>query len=136
MAVVDASVWAARFLRKDRAHERAKAWFARAVDERLVIHVPAVALAELAGAIARQTEQKRGNRLAGEAVAVLQASGAKVVEVSHALASRAAQIAAKHRVRGCDAIYVALAEQLSEPLVSLDAEQLSRGGAVVETIEP
>jgi predicted nucleic acid-binding protein len=123
-------------MQKDRAHERAKAWFARAVDERLVLHVPAVALAELAAAIARQTDRKRATRLAAEAVAVLVDSGTKVVDVSASLGSRAGQIAGTHRLRGCDAIYVALAELLGQPLVTLDVEQLERGAKIIETVEP
>ena len=52
------------------------------------------------------------------------------------LAEQAAAIAAEHRIRGCDALYVALADMLSEPLVTLDRQQLERGAAVVTTRRP
>jgi predicted nucleic acid-binding protein len=46
------------------------------------------------------------------------------------------EIAAAHRVRGCDAIYLALAEQLSDCLVTLAVQQLERGSEVVATRKP
>ena len=56
--------------------------------------------------------------------------------ISLPLAQRAAEIAADYRLRGCDAVYVAPAEQLGDELVTLDQEQLQRGGAVVTTRPP
>ncbi|MEO8084200.1 MAG: PIN domain-containing protein, partial [Ardenticatenales bacterium] len=56
--------------------------------------------------------------------------------VPETLALRAAEIVGTHRIRGCDAVYVALAEQLGEPLVTLDNEQLARGGSLVVTLRP
>jgi predicted nucleic acid-binding protein len=52
------------------------------------------------------------------------------------LAQRAAAIAADHQIRSCDAIYVALAQQLGTELVTLDQQQLERGVAVVTTRIP
>jgi predicted nucleic acid-binding protein len=60
----------------------------------------------------------------------------ELVPISSALAERAATIAADHQVRGCDAIYLALAEQLGDTLVTLDQQQLERGAAVVATRNP
>jgi len=45
-------------------------------------------------------------------------------------------LAAEHRIRGCDAVYVALARQLDMPLITLDRQQLERGAAVVATRVP
>ena len=67
---------------------------------------------------------------------MLRASGVKIVEISVTLAAKAAQIASLHRVRGCDAVYLALSDQLSVPLVTLDNQQRERGAAVVQTIAP
>ncbi len=52
------------------------------------------------------------------------------------MAERAAAIAANHQIRGCDALYVALAEELGDYLVTLDQQQLERGTAVVTTHRP
>jgi predicted nucleic acid-binding protein len=56
--------------------------------------------------------------------------------VSSAMAERAAEIAAAYPVRGCDAIYLALAEHLNDCLVTLDVQQLERGAEVVATRKP
>jgi len=56
--------------------------------------------------------------------------------VTAGLAERAATIAADDQIRGCDAIYVALAEQLDDHLVTLDQQQLERGAAVVTVYKP
>lgn len=136
MPVVDASVWVSRFLRTDVAHERSKKWFAEAAEKQLRLYAPAVVLPEVAAAIARTCEGPNGAELANEALVVLRASGVKIVEVSLSLSIKAAQIASQCRVRGCDAVYIALAEQLSESLVTLDKQQNERGGAVVQTMTP
>jgi predicted nucleic acid-binding protein len=73
--------------------------------------------------------------LAKESLSVLKDSGVKIVDLSVSLATKAAQIASECRVRGCDAVYLALAEQLSESLVTLDKQQHERGGAVVQTVK-
>jgi hypothetical protein len=53
------------------------------------------------------------------------------VPVDEALGGMAAELAATHQIRGCDAVYVALAQQLAAPLVTLDGEQRQRALAVV-----
>ena len=45
--------------------------------------------------------------------------------ITTSIAERAAEIAADYKIRGCDAVYVALAEQLGDELVTLDSEQLA-----------
>ena len=57
-------------------------------------------------------------------------------DVTEALAVRAAEIAAGQKIRGCDSIYVALAEQLEMELVTFDGQQLERAAAVVVTRTP
>jgi predicted nucleic acid-binding protein len=53
-----------------------------------------------------------------------------------AVAKQAARMAAEHRIRGCDAVYVSLADQLSDTLVTLDRQQLERGAALVNARTP
>jgi predicted nucleic acid-binding protein len=45
-------------------------------------------------------------------------------------------LAARCRLRGADAIYVALAEELDQPLVTLDQEILDRSSGVIGTTTP
>jgi len=60
----------------------------------------------------------------------------QLLPVTPALASRAAGIAANHRIRGCEAIYVALADQLDDYLVTWDQQQLERAAAIVNVHPP
>ena len=52
------------------------------------------------------------------------------------LARASAEVAATHRIRGADAIYVALAQRLNLPLVTWDTEQLQRAGQIIEVLTP
>ena len=58
----------------------------------------------------------------------------QLIPVTLAMAEQAASIAAEHRIHGYDAVYVALADQLSDMPVTLDRQQLERGAAL-ETVQ-
>ena len=45
-------------------------------------------------------------------------------------------VAARHRLRGADEVYVATASLFAAELVTLDKEQLARGAGVVRTFRP
>ena len=51
-------------------------------------------------------------------------------------ARRAAEVAARLRLRGADAVYVALAEEFNATLITWDNEMLQRGAAVAPTLTP
>ena len=59
-----------------------------------------------------------------------------LVPVSSMMARRAAELSLELGLHGCDAVYVALAEQRGEPLISLDRRQLERARGVIEAREP
>ena len=91
-------------------------------------------LAEVAAALGRGLGDAE---LADYAVGILRSRRwVDLFPVTQALATRAAKIAAEHKIRGCDAIYVALAQQLGMELVTLDGDQLDRGAAVIKTRTP
>lgn len=130
MSVVDASVYVARLNPLEPGHVRSRAWFDSTPD----LRAPCILLAEVAAAIARGTDDAT---LARQEVAALEADDLVVIEaVDLDLGRRASEIAALHRIRGCDAVYVALAERHGTDLVTLDRQQLERGSAVVTTREP
>jgi predicted nucleic acid-binding protein len=134
MPVVDASVITAYFKRDDVGHVESAAWLRAMVRAGQHITAPTVLLAEVGAAVRRST----GDAMLGHAVVaeLRQLPGLRLVPVSEALAVNAADIAVRHAMRGCDAVYVAVAEQLGETLVSLDAEQLARGRGVVRAVRP
>jgi predicted nucleic acid-binding protein len=91
---------------------------------------PVILLAEVASGLSRGLDD---TALADGVVSLLQSTNlVRLFPVTEALAARAASIASSRRIHGCDAIYVALADQLGEPLVSLDHQQLTRAAGLVE----
>src|SRR4029077_2391947 len=75
--------------------------------------------------------------LADEAVALLREKDfVRLFPVTDALAVNAAGVASARRIRGCDAVYVALAYELGMQLVAWDGQQLERGQGLVEALKP
>ena len=135
MAVIDASVYVALINAQEPEHAASWAWFEAAREAREPLAAPVILLAEVAAALSRGVGDPP--QLALQVVRQLEgASVIELVPVTPPLASRAAAIAASQRIRGCDAIYVALAEQMGARLVTLDAQQLERAAAIVETRRP
>ena len=134
MPVVDASVCGAFFNPRELQHVPSRIWFreARRGDEQVA--APVILLAEVAAALGRGLGDAE---LADDAVGILLSRRwVELFPVTQALSTRAAKIAAEQKIRGCDAIYVALAQQLGMELVTLDGDQLDRGAAVIKTRTP
>ncbi|HEY7270386.1 MAG TPA: PIN domain-containing protein [Dehalococcoidia bacterium] len=126
--MVDASVWLSHLLGSDSNHRTSSRWLGRQLAEQRQLFCPAIALAEVAGAMARETDSDSAGRKAAEFILGL--ANLSIVDVDGDLARAAYEIAAAARLRGMDAIYVALSRTLSLPLVSWDVQQIRRGGAV------
>lgn len=132
--IVDASVWVASVLDKDAHHEVSLAFMHRFVKERQIATVPVLVWAEIAGAVARRTgDTDRGLKAAGLITAQVWVRG---VPLDTSLASESMRLAATLRLRGADAVYVALAATYREPLITLDAEMLERARGVAEVFTP
>jgi predicted nucleic acid-binding protein len=134
MAVVDASVILSSMLPGDPHHEASKAWLVALVAAGNHFTAPAILLSEVAAPISRAHHQPE---LAGQVAHSLAAAPfAGLVPATIPLASRAAAIVADYQIRGCYAVYVALAESLGEELITLDRQQIERAKAVVVTSMP
>ena len=132
--IVDASVWVAMFRDNDVHHDDSVSFLDAAVTKQQDLHLPNLALAEIAGVFARQTGKAR---LATRTVrAILALPRVQRHGLSDALSDRAAALAARCKLRGADAVYVALAEALDEPLITLDQEILDRSTGVIRTVTP
>lgn len=134
MAVLDASVYVALLRATEPAYAQSWDWVrqARGSGERLV--APALLLPEVAAAISRGSRKPLLARRVAELLS--RSALVELIGVTTELARRAASIAADHRLRGSDAVYVALAEELGQPLVTLDRQQLERGSEVVTARRP
>jgi len=101
---------------------------------RITVATPLLALSEVAGAIARQTND---SKLAEKISVFLHAQPwVQFVPLTDALATEAATAAARQRLRGADAVYVALAAQRTLTLVTLDREMLERTKEIVTSVTP
>lgn len=131
MPIVDASVYVAFFKADEVQHVPSRRWLRTASRSDEPIFSPAILLPEVASALGRGLGD---TGLADYAVGLLRSRRfGELLPVTHALSARASKIAAEQRLRGCDAVYVALAQQLGMELVTFDRDQLERGAAVVVT---
>jgi predicted nucleic acid-binding protein len=134
MTVVDASVWVSVFLPQDVHHKAVRRWLEDRLAAEGALVSPVLLLSEVGGAIARQT---RSPETAARALAFIEkVPGLRLVPVDHRLGRAAADLAVRLRIRGADALYVAVAAHLKLPLVTLDAEQRDRAKGVVEVRTP
>ena len=132
--VLDASVWVAALIKNERHHAESASFLSRLVQNRRTAFVPVLVLAEVAGAIARQS---RDTALAETGLRFLRAQGwLSIQPLTESQGETAAAIAAQQFLRGADAVYAALARQLGTPLVTWDIELLERAAAVVPTFTP
>jgi predicted nucleic acid-binding protein len=129
MTVVDASVWVAWLNVKDAHHVEAARLLRECEDAGETLRAPALVVPEIVGALAR-----RGASAAfqAEVLALFKGPSPVLHEVSRELAFEAARLAGAFKLRGCDAVYVALAKSLGERLLTFDAEQAERGLAALQ----
>ena len=124
MYVIDASVHIADARPQEPHHAEARALLAQVAAEDLPVLLPEIVLAEIAAGISRGTGQiALAQRLTG---ALRRVPQFQFVPVEHTLGSLAAEIAARSQIRGCDAVYVALAQQRGAVLITLDRQQRER----------
>ena len=134
MAVIDASVYIALVNAHEREHASSWAWFEQTQKAGESILAPVFLLPEVAAALSRGVgDPALAQRVLRQ---LAQSELIQLIPVTTVMTEQAASIAAEHRIRGCDAVYVALADQLGDVLVTLDRQQLERGAAVVAVREP
>lgn len=134
MPVVDASVIVSVVNPDEPYHNQCRAWLSTVLLSGEQIYAPAIILAEVGAALSRG---KHDQGLAQRAISLLsQETLIQLQPLSVEFSRRTAVIAIEHQIRGCDAVYVALAEQLAAELVTLDNQQLERGGVIVVTKRP
>lgn len=134
MPVVDASVWVSLCHARDRHHKKSKSWLEEKLldGERLV--APTLLQVEVAAALRRLTGDAK---LADDARSSLIEYGRiDLYDLSADRSRRAAEIAAATGVRGADAVYLELAAQRGDILVTWDRQQLDRGRAVARVQTP
>jgi predicted nucleic acid-binding protein len=134
MYVVDASVHVADARPEEPHHAEAHALLARLAAEGQLVYLPEIILAEVAAAVSRGTGS---SALARRLIAALRrVPHFQFVPIDADLGDLAASLAAQCRLRGCDAVYVALAQQRDIPLITLDRQQRLRVPEKVKAYTP
>jgi len=131
---VDASVFVNAFNPHEDGHDGSLAFLAAIHNQGDPVIVPTLLLIEVASAVARATNDAEGAQAYAESIAAL--PSVSVIALTTALARQAASLAASHRLRGADAVYVAVARRYGTTIVSRDREQRTRGAAVVACRAP
>lgn len=132
--IIDASVWIASVLQDEPRHRDCLVFLHRLVLEQRIATVPLLAWAEIAGALARRCQDAALGRKVVDTIAAK--TWVNGVAIDQTLANEAARLAAELRLRGADAVYVALAALRREPLVSLDDEMIERAAPAVDALTP
>ncbi len=134
LITIDSSVFVSRARPQEPGHRSSVDFleWVRAVGPRLFI--PTLAVPEVAAALTRTGSDREVARR--YALAIGRLPNTILVGLDDELARQAAALAAQHRLRGADSVFVASAALFAAELVTLDSEQLKRGASVVQTLTP
>lgn len=134
MITVDASVWVSLLIDRDVNHPATLGWLQVRERGGESMVAPVLLLTEVAGAVTRRTGLPQlGERAIAD---ILGERSMFLVPLDRPLAEEAARLAAALRLRGADAVYVAVARRLGAPLVTWDRQQRERAAIVVEARAP
>jgi predicted nucleic acid-binding protein len=121
---IDASVFLNAFNPYEVEHEESHRLLAQLQEQAAPVIVPTLLLPEVAAAVSRGREDED---LAREfAAALSRLPHLVLIPLDTALAQQAADVAAQYRLRGSDAVYVAVALRFGSTLITLDREQRER----------
>ena len=130
MAVIDASVWVARFSESDAFHEQAQFIIRTLVSNQERISLPAIVFSEVAGAIKRTT---KNNDDARRAVLCMKDMESEIFTNFDKLEPIATEIAITQSIRGADAYYLAVAKMTKSNLYTFDKQQQDAFDAMSKT---
>ncbi len=125
---IDASVFVNAFNPQEDGHLQSLQILTAIQERGDPMIVPTLLLAEVASAVARGSDDSAGAIRYAIATAAL--PHLTLVTLTPAMARQAAELAAAHRLRGADAVYLTVARRYGTTLVSRDEEQRTRGVGV------
>lgn len=131
---IDASVFLNAFNPYEVGHADSQSLLDRLQQAAAPIIVPTLLLPEIAAAISRG---RKDEALATEfSLAVSRLPHLMLIPLDDTLARQAADVAAKHRLRGSDAVYAAVALRFGCTLVTLDQQQRLRVSQALPACTP
>lgn len=131
---IDASVFVAAYQSNEKHSAVSREFLRRVSMAGSPLIEPAILPVEVAAAL---TRTGNNTALAAEyAESIMALPHLNIQSVDEHLARRALALAAECRLRGADALYVAMAMLYGACLVTLDAEQLKRASATAHACKP
>ena len=131
---IDASVFVNAFNPHEAGHAESLRLLATIQEHADPVIVPTLLVPEIASAVARASGDGPGALQYARATAAL--PHLTLVSLTSAMARQAAELSTGHRLRGADAIYLAVARRYGTTLVSRDDEQRARGSAIATCHTP
>ncbi|MBI3395100.1 MAG: type II toxin-antitoxin system VapC family toxin [Spirochaetia bacterium] len=132
--VIDASVFVASSLRDEPHHGEAHAMLLSFSDVMPHIHLPSLALLEVASAVARRTGRAAQAKRLAEALADI--PGVTLYELSFEHARQGLELLEQGPLRAADIVYVILALQVRAELITLDKEMHKHARSLVRVRRP
>jgi len=131
---IDASVLTNALNSREEGSQESQKFLARVEQENYEIICPTLLITEVAAALSRALgDPEKGMAFA---LAVRDLPDLTLIALDELLAVAAAELAARHRLRGADAVYAAVAEQYHTTLVTNDRQQLERLSGVLPVAPP
>lgn len=131
---VDASVFVNAFSPDEEGSDESMAFLTQLSKERIPLIQPTLFLPEVAASIARkQDDTDAALELERNLKSFLEIT---LIDLDEDLADFASEIAAKHRLRGSDSVYAAVALRFGTSLITLDREQLERLPDILAVSKP
>jgi len=134
MYTVDASVWVNGFDQRESGHETSRQVLELLRAQTIPIIEPILVLAEVAGAISRTRQDPA--RAEAFAITLGQLPNVTILPLDEVLGQQALALAAQHGLRGADAVYAAVAQQVGCTLISLNNEHLTRLAGLISVQTP
>jgi predicted nucleic acid-binding protein len=132
--VIDASVYVSRMQRQEVHHLASLRLLEEVAARGVPVVCPEILVPEVTAALARGVDD---TEMAWRAATHLRTlPGHRFVGVDRALGNLAARLAAECRLRGCDAIYAALAQREGARLITWDEQQRERAAPFLDTLTP
>ncbi|RPI84603.1 MAG: PIN domain-containing protein [Chloroflexi bacterium] len=131
---LDASVFLNSFNKLEPGHDNSLKLLSILNNEGIPIIVPALLLPEVAAAVSRGTD--KADLAYRFAASLARLPHLVLVNLDPILAHQSAEIAARYRLRGSDAVYAAAAQRFNCPLVTLDHQQHDRIAKVLPVMYP
>jgi predicted nucleic acid-binding protein len=134
MYCIDASVFINAEIEGEEFHEYSAKLMQSFRDRGITIIVPEIVLPEISSAISRGTDDpEKALKFVKE---LKQIPNIVFVPIDREVSDHASKLAAEYKLRGCDAIYVAVAFIFRAKLISLDKQQIERAVEYIEAATP